>query len=243
MCSDIVSALDDNYPALLRLIVDYPPIVYVKGDIGNLNQVACAVVGTRQASHLGTSWAKQIAATLTEHGLAIVSGLALGIDTAAHEGTLRASGKTIAILAHGLDRVTPSSNAQLAARILGSGGSLLSEHPPGVPPRRAEYVRRNRLQSGMSVCSIVVESAREGGAIHQARFTKEQGRDLFTVIPGPETPGHQEFNRDGAQYLIGELGARVIGSKGDLLDLLGSSFFKEKRSQLLENLSIERRLF
>jgi DNA processing protein len=177
---------------------------------------------------LGRSWARQIAELLALNDITVVSGLALGIDTEAHIGALSGRGGTVAILAHGLDQITPSSNRPLADKILANGGVLLSEHPPGVPPRRAEYVRRNRLQSGMSVCSIVVESGREGGAIHQARFTRSQGRDLFTVVPPKGMAGAAAFNNDGAEYLTSEMNARALTKREDLLTLVNSNYFQTR---------------
>lgn len=218
----ILSALDEEYPYPLRSIEDFPPFLYVKGDVSALQRIGAAVVGTREASHLGLSWAKQISKILGERGYSIVSGLALGIDTAAHEGALLANAVTVAVLAHGVDKVTPASNRALAEAIVASGGALVSEHPPGVPPRRAEYVRRNRIQSGMSVCSIVVESGDVGGAIHQGHFTAKQGRILFCVQPEEGTQGSDQFRYDGGVRLSKEVDAKSIRNREDLMSILDS---------------------
>jgi DNA processing protein len=228
----IVSVLDDEYPHPLRKIDDYPPVLYFKGSLSNLGMIGAAVVGTREASKVGLSWARQISEVLVGYDFSVVSGLALGIDTAAHEGALRADGKTIAILAHGLHQVTPASNKDLASRILDNDGTLVSEHPPGVPPRRAEYVRRNRIQSGMSVCSIVVESGDVGGAIHQGNFTTRQGRRLFCIVPSSDVPGASEFKYGGALRLTQEAGARAIASRADLTELLNSGELQNDFNQL-----------
>lgn len=216
----ILSSMDADYPARLLTIDDFPPLLYVRGEVSSLSLTGCAVVGTREASRLGLSWARQISEVVASRGLSVVSGLALGIDAAAHEGSLRAHGITIAILAHGLDRVTPTSNRALADRILDANGCLVAEHAPGVPPVRQEYVRRNRIQSGMSACSIMVESAEEGGAIHQGNFATRQGRPLYCVVPPEETDGAQEFKYDGAKRLSIEAKARPIRNREDLLAAL-----------------------
>jgi DNA processing protein len=216
----LLSPLDDAYPIALRSIDDFPPLLYLRGRIDGLSEVGCAVVGTREASPLGLSWARQIAEVLAARGYSIVSGLALGIDTAAHTGALRANGTTVAVMAHGLDQVTPSSNRQLAEEIVSSGGLLISEHPPGTPPRKPEYVRRNRIQSGMSVCSIVVESGETGGAIHQGNFTLMQRRLLFCVVPNRDVPGADQFKFGGSEILLAKPGTRAIRSRDDLLQII-----------------------
>lgn len=231
----ILSALDDEYPAPLRSIEDFPPFLYVRGNVSALQQIGAAVVGTREASHLGLSWAKQISQILSERGFSIVSGLALGIDTAAHEGALLANGVTVAVLAHGVDKVTPASNRALADAILDAGGALISEHPPGVPPRRAEYVRRNRIQSGMSVCSIVVESGDVGGAIHQGHFTAKQGRSLFCVQPEEGTQGSEQFRYEGGMRLSSEVGAKPIRNRADLLSILESGQLQARYEALMSD--------
>ncbi|MEQ3623335.1 MAG: DNA-processing protein DprA [Marinobacter sp.] len=218
----IISPFDSSYPEPLTLIDDYPPILYVKGRLNSLSKKSCAVVGTREASKLGLSWAKQIASLMAENNFSIVSGLALGIDAAAHKGALESNGTTVAILAHGLDRVTPSSNRRLADEILANDGALVSEHAPGVPPRRAEYVRRNRIQSGMSLCSIIVESGGTGGAMHQGNFTKKQKRLLFCAYPASDVRGADDFNFEGAKKLMSDSGAIAIKSSDELISIIQS---------------------
>lgn len=224
---EILSPLDECYPKRLSDIEDYPALIYVKGNLNALAKRSAAVVGTREASRIGLSWAKQIAEIFAQYDYCVVSGLALGIDTAAHSGALRVGGSTVAILAHGLDKVTPSSNRDLADNILSNDGALLSEHPPGVPPRRPEYVRRNRIQSGMSVCSVVVESGAIGGAIHQANFTRTQGRILFCVTPDRSIPDAVEFRFEGAERLIQEFQAIALSSRGDLLNQFETGLLRD----------------
>lgn len=223
----ILSPLDETYPKPLSEIEDYPSLIYAKGNLHALAKRSAAVVGTREASRIGLSWARQIAEIFAQHDYSVVSGLALGIDTAAHTGALKANGLTVAILAHGLDKVTPASNRDLSEEILINDGALISEHAPGVPPRRAEYVRRNRIQSGMSVCSVVVESGATGGAIHQANFTRTQGRILFCVTPDGSIPDAAEFRYEGAYRLIHEFGAVALATRGDLLKQLEVGLLRE----------------
>jgi DNA processing protein len=230
----ILTPLDVEYPSALRFISDFPPILYYKGDVAALREIGAAVVGTRDASPLGLSWARQISEMLVRTGFTIVSGLALGIDTAAHEGALRGNGRTVAILAHGLHQASPASNKDLAARILAHGGAWMSEHPPGTPPRRAEFVRRNRMQSGMSVCSIVVESGYEGGAIHQGNFTSSQGRKLFCVVPDSEVLQNTTFNTEGAKRLISEFKAEPLRNSEQLREIISAGVLRDSFSKFRE---------
>jgi DNA processing protein len=209
----ILSLLDARYPFRLRDIKDAPPVMFLKGDMDALEPLSIAVVGTRDASKTGAELAHRVAVTVASGGFCVTSGLALGIDSAAHRGAIAAQGRTITVLAHGLDQISPSSNSSLAHEILENGGLWLSEHAPGVPPRPHEYVRRNRIQSGLSIASIIVESGPSGGSIHQATFTAEQERALFVLRPDGH---HPDFNEEGGRMLEGELGARVLRSADDL---------------------------
>lgn len=208
---NVLSLVDAEYPDRLREVADAPPVIYARGSTSALSLPAVAVVGTRKASDAGGRAARAISTCLVGEGLSVVSGLALGIDTHAHLGALDAHGCTIAVLAHGLDTISPASNRSLAARIVAEGGALVSEHPPGVPPRPAEFARRNRIQSGLSACSVVVESGDTGGTMIQAEFAREQGRPLFAVLS--EQPG---FNRSGAERLRRDFAASVVNGTGSL---------------------------
>jgi len=145
-CADlsigIISLCDENYPHNLKDIKDAPPILFYRGHLEAIQQRGCAVVGTRKASSVGMKFASKIASVLAEINLTTVSGLALGIDSAAHTGALEAKGATIAVLAHGLHIIAPPSNEELAEQIIAGGGALLSEHEPDVPPRPPEFVKR-----------------------------------------------------------------------------------------------------
>jgi Predicted Rossmann fold nucleotide-binding protein involved in DNA uptake len=221
----LLSILDVEYPTLLKGIADPPPLLFVRGQIDGLHGPGIAVVGTREASACGLKIARRVAAVATRHQFVIVSGLALGIDTAAHQSTLDEGGVTVAVLAHGLDTIAPSSNRELALKIEKHGGALVSEHPPTVPPRPPEFVRRNRLQSGLSRLSVIVESGIKGGAIHQARFTREQGRILCAVVPRGNVGG---FRAEGGKFLVANEGAIQI-EDGEQLSVLLSDI-KASRS-------------
>ncbi len=211
----ILGLHEQSYPPLLATIPDPPPVLYVRGDAAVLRRRSVAVVGTREASPAGEKLARAIAGFACQRGYQVVSGLARGIDTAAHEGAVDGGGGTLAVLAHGLHTVTPAANAELAERIISSGGALVSEHPPGVEPKRYEYVRRNRIQSGLCRCSILVESGRLGGAVKQAEFVRRQGRVLVAVLPGTKETERQ-LEQGGAKYIIARLGAHGVKSMGEL---------------------------
>lgn len=217
----IISILDAQYPKRLRAISDAPPILYVVGNVSALSPDGCAVVGTRHASEYGKRIAFKVSAALSDRHFSVVSGLALGIDTSAHEGALDANGVTVAVMAHGLDTVAPSSNRKLAERICAKGGALISEHEPGVPPRPAEFVRRNRLQSGMSLCSVVVESGEQGGSMHQARFTRDQNKVVLAILPENDFGPLEGFNHQGGDRLVNDFGARRIRNISELLSEIG----------------------
>jgi DNA processing protein len=176
---------DARYPPMLRSIPKAPTILFVRGPLSALERLpGLAVVGSRQATANGTEIARRLSMHFAEAGWPIVSGLALGIDAAAHGGALQAKGLTIAVLAHGLHKASPKTNAPLADRILEAGGAWVSEYPPGKEPRKEHFVPRNRIQAGLSAGSIIVEGGRHSGSMTQAQFCIEQGRRLFAVVPG-----------------------------------------------------------
>ncbi len=216
----VISILDESYPPLLKNIKDAPPLLYVKGSMKSLHSKCAAVVGTRKASEAGLKIAGKVAHSLAENGYSIVSGLALGIDTASHKGVLEISGITIAILAHGLHTIAPSSNKALAQEILDKNGALISEHPPGTPARPPEFVRRNRIQSGMSLFSVIIETGEVGGTIYQAQFTKTQGKEVYVIIPPNDNPIYNQFNYSGGCMIIDKMGGIKVTSTMDLLNKL-----------------------
>jgi DNA processing protein len=223
----VISLLDDEYPLSLASIKDAPPFLFTLGDFTILSKSGAAVVGTRKCSELGRKWAFKIGEVLAENGYVTTSGLAIGIDASAHQGALNGNGPTVAVLAHGLDTIAPKTNAHIADDILASGGCLVSEHAPKVPPRPPEFVKRNRIQSGLSLCSIVVESGEKGGAMHQAKFTVEQGRKLFAVMP---EKGRQ-FNYGGANLLMEKFGATPLRERSALLEFLGAASDERERNE------------
>jgi len=188
------------YPPLLATLDDAPPVLYAVGRLELLESPAVAIVGTRRPSATGRELATEFSAGLCGAGLAVVSGLALGIDAAAQAAALAAGGKTVAVLGCGIDRVYPRANRRLRDDIE-SAGLVLSEHPPGVPPLARHFPRRNRIISGLSLGVLVVEAARRSGSLITARLAAEQGRDVFAVpgsVRNPMSAGCHALLRQGA---------------------------------------------
>ncbi|HJV02278.1 MAG TPA: DNA-processing protein DprA [Burkholderiaceae bacterium] len=209
-----VLALDDpDYPAALRATPDAPLLLYVQGRSALLARDALAMVGSRNASAQGASNATRLAEALSATGLVIVSGLALGIDAAAHEGGLRGEGGTVAVLGTGVDVIYPQRNAGLASRIA-EHGCLVSEYPLGTVPRSSNFPKRNRIISGLARAVLVVEAAAGSGSLITARLALEQGRDVY-AIPGSI---HATLAK-GCHALIKE-GARLVESAADVLAAL-----------------------
>ncbi len=210
----IVHFASNDYPALLRQISDAPALIYVNGNPDSLHLPALAIVGSRNPTRGGYQNAHDFAAHLGQAGFSILSGLALGIDTAAHEGALAADATTVAFLGHGIDRIYPARNRELAHRITGKG-ALISEYPLGSSPRREHFPERNRLISGCSLGTLVVEAARRSGSLITARLASEQGREIF-AIPGSI---HNTLSR-GCHQLIRQ-GAKLVESADDIVSELG----------------------
>lgn len=205
---------DADYPPLLRQIHGAPLLLYVKGEADALRAPAIAIVGSRNPTEGGVRNAFEFAKYFGRCGFCIVSGLATGIDAAAHRGALAADAPTVAFLGHGIDTVYPAANRDLAEQIT-AHGVLVSEFTPGMPPRPALFPQRNRLISGMSVGTLVVEAARGSGSLITAEFAAEQGREVF-AIPGSI---HNPLSR-GCHRLIG-LGAKLVETAADVLQELG----------------------
>jgi DNA processing protein len=177
----VLSVFHPRYPAALRQLSDRPAVVFVKGQIpAPARNVAC--IGTRTPSPFGLRATREIVESLVHVNWTIVSGLALGIDTEAHSVALANNGRTIAALGGGLDRIYPKENSGLAAQILDSGGALLSEQPLGVSTNPRNLIQRDRLQSGLSVGTVLMQSDLKGGSMHTVRFTLQQERLLFAVV-------------------------------------------------------------
>jgi DNA processing protein len=211
----ILTCRDPDYPALLREIPDPPPLLYIHGNLHVLQEPQLAMVGSRNPTAAGRQTAIDFARHLSAAGLMITSGLALGIDAAGHQGALDAGAPTIAVMGTGLDRVYPARNRELAHRIAGVG-ALVSEFPPGTPPRAEHFPRRNRIISGLSLGTLVVEAAIRSGSLISARYALEQGREVF-AIPGSI---HNPLAR-GCHHLIRQ-GAKLVETAQDIMDELGA---------------------
>jgi DNA processing protein len=211
----LINCMDPAYPPLLLQIPDSPPLLYIHGNVDILSSQQVSMVGSRNPTVSGRRTASAFAGCLALAGLTITSGLALGIDAASHNGALKAGKPTIAVMGTGLDRVYPASHRDLAHRIA-EHGALVSEFPTGTPPRPDNFPRRNRIISGLSLGTLVVEAATRSGSLISARCAAEQGREVF-AIPGSI---HNPLSR-GCHALIRQ-GAKLVETAQDILDELGS---------------------
>jgi DNA processing protein len=212
----VLTFADAEYPERLREIFDPPPVLWVRGDRGLLSRPAIAVVGTRGPSPYGTGIAEMLSRDLAGRRMVILSGMARGIDTAAHKGALSAGGRTIAVWGTGLDVVYPKENKRLAEEIVLSGGAILSEQPMGTFPAPQNFPLRNRIISGMSVGVLVVEASEQSGTRVTARCALEQNRDVYAV-PGNVT----SRNAWGPNTLIKQ-GAKLVATWEDIWEELPS---------------------
>ena len=205
---------DEYYPPLLRHIAHPPHLLYIYGETDLTDRFPVAVVGTRRASAYGLTHTREIAAELAQTGVCVVSGLALGIDAAAHTGALDGGGRTVAVLGSALDKPYPQENEPLMRRILESGGSVVSEYAPGTPPSRYSFLQRNRIIAGICLGTLVTEGPRRSGALNTATRTLENGREVFALPGNVDSPGAQLPN-----MLISE-GARLVTGAADILSAL-----------------------
>ncbi|MBE2179684.1 MAG: DNA-protecting protein DprA [Chthoniobacterales bacterium] len=216
----IITAEDEEYPAALREIHDPPIVLYVRGQITGRDRNAVAVVGSRRASHYATECAKKLSFQMAYSGLTIVSGLARGIDSAAHQGALAAKGRTLAVIGSGLGHIYPPENADLADRIA-ANGAVISEFPIDTKPDRQTFPIRNRVVTGCSFGVLVVEAGANSGALISANQAAEQGRTLYAV------PGRIDHpNCLGSNRLI-QQGAKLVVSVEDILDDLPLVFSRQ----------------
>ncbi|MBM4432540.1 MAG: DNA-protecting protein DprA [Chloroflexi bacterium] len=204
---------DPDYPARLKEIYDYPPVLYVRGSLVPEDEWCLAVVGTRKATVYGRQVTEEIVTDLARSKITIVSGLARGIDSIAHRAALEAGGRSIAVFACGLDIVYPSENANLARQIM-QQGALISEYPLGVSPRADNFPRRNRIMSGLSPGVLIVEADETSGAMITAHMALEQNREVFAIPGSILSPASRGTNR-----LIQE-GAKLVSSYTDILEEL-----------------------
>ena len=204
--------LDEDFPTSLREIPQSPPVIFARGSLGPQFDQAVAVVGTRRVTPYGRQATEHFTAAMARAGVAIISGLARGVDAIAHRVALEEGAPTVAVLAGGIDRVFPTENQGLAERII-QQGCLVSEYPIGIPPRPDYFPRRNRILSGLARATLVVEAGKGSGALHTANWAFEQRRDVFSV------PG-SVFSRqsDGTNQLIRESTAKLVATPEQLLE-------------------------
>ncbi len=208
---DLVTWEDPNYPERLQQIYDPPPLLYVRGSLHTEDRAAVAVVGSRYPTQYGQAAAQRIARGLSQRGVTVVSGLARGVDSCAHQSALNAGGRTLAVLGCGIDIIYPPENEELFERIA-SRGAVVSEFPFGTPPDRDHFPIRNRIISGLSLGVVVVEATLRSGSLITARFALEQGREVFAV------PGNVDSARsDGTNRLIRD-GAKLVMQAEDILE-------------------------
>ena len=214
---DVLILDDGSYPYLLREIADPPITLYVRGDWQACFDAPCvAVVGSRRCSTYGENASEMLARDLAANGVCIVSGLARGIDTAAHRGAIAAGGRTIAVLGTGINQVYPKENAKLIDEILESGGAVVSQFPLDTPPLKDNFPYRNRIISGLSLGVLIIEASERSGSLITARLASEQNRDVFAV-PGNIT----SKNSFGTNYLI-KSGAKLVQQWQDVVTELPS---------------------
>lgn len=227
---------DPNYPELLTQIPDPPTLLWVRGDISALNKPTVAVVGTRDPSDYGRAMAASFTKELSEAGLCIVSGLAIGIDAIAHDTAIRTGGLTVGVLGSGIDRIYPGDHRPLAYRMIEAGGCLISEFPPGTKPDAGNFPIRNRVVSGLSLGTLVIETKGEGGSMITARLALDQNREVFAL---PHRTA--DLRGDGCNYLIQMGGAKLVRNTNDILVELGGGFTLKSDADPQTSLEFEHR--
>ena len=206
-----VTLKDDDYPKRLKDIYDPPALLYLRGELRRKDELAVAVVGSRKTSAYGREVTERIGRDLARHGVTVVSGMARGIDSVAHQGALQGGGRTIAVLGCGVDMIYPSENRNLFHQII-EQGAVLSEFPMGSPPEAGHFPRRNRIISGLSIGVVIVQASAESGSLITAGYALEQGREIFAVPGNIGAEGSRGTNR-----LIKE-GAKLVESSEDILE-------------------------
>ncbi|MDF1498025.1 MAG: DNA-processing protein DprA [Patescibacteria group bacterium] len=242
----IVITRDKLYPSFLKEIHSAPALLYYKGEMKS-DELAIAIVGSRKVSIYGRQVTEQFAKELSQAGMNIVSGMALGIDGIAHRECIKQKNRTIAVLGSGIDTnsIYPSSNHQIAEEIISTGGAVLSEYPIGTPPLKQHFPARNRIISGLSLGILVIEAAQSSGALITAKFALEQNREVFAI------PGNiYSKTSEGTNNLI-KLGAKLVTKTKDILEELNLKFMteikkakeiipdNEEEKIILENLSLD----
>jgi DNA processing protein len=209
----VLTWADEGYPRRLKEVNQSPPVLYLRGSILPEDSWAVAVVGTRRITIYGRQIAEEIGTYLAQNGITIVSGLARGVDAVVHEAALKAGGRTVAVLGCGVDRIYPPENQKMAERMI-SQGALVSDYPLGTPPEAINFPPRNRIISGLSLATVVVEAGETSGALITATFAAEQGREVLAVPGNIHSPQSKGTNRLLAQ------GARPLLEMGDVLDAI-----------------------
>jgi DNA processing protein len=210
----IVSIWDDDYPPKLKEIHDPPALLFVRGSLPEADETCIAVVGTRSPNHYGLDHTRVLAGALAQEGIGIVSGMARGIDSAAHDGALRGKGKTYAVFGCGVDYIYPPENKGLAEQIETCGG-LISEFLPGTRPDAGLFPRRNRVISGLSSAVVVIQGGKKSGALITAKCAVEQNREVFAL------PGNVTDKLSAGPHKLIQEGAAVITSAADILEAIG----------------------
>ena len=208
---DIININDENYPKILKEIYDPPISLYIKGNKNILNNTSVAIIGCRQSSQYGIKVAKYFGYNLAKNEVNVVSGLAKGIDSYAHIGSICANGKTITVIGNGIDTIYPKENINIANKILEKGGTIISEYPLGTKPEKMNFPARNRIISGISKSVIVVEAKEKSGTLLTVDFALEQGRDVY-VVPG----NINSINSIGTNELLKQ-GAKIITCYKDII--------------------------
>jgi len=251
---------DEDYPRRLRELEGAPPVLYTRGELLPTDEWAVGVVGTRRVTAYGRQVAEELGAFLGRNGITVVSGLARGVDAIAHQAAIKAGGRSIAVLAHGLDQIYPAENRRLGEEIL-ANGALVSDYGVGTPPDAANFPPRNRIISGLSLAVVIIEAGMESGALITAGFAAEQGREVF-AIPGsiyaPQSKGANLLLQKGAHPLVNfeellealnlemmgeQKNARLIlpadATEARLFELLGQEPLHVNELGALANLPIE----
>lgn len=212
-----------DFPKLLREIPTVPDHIYAYGSIETANLPCVAIVGSRKVSPYGRAVTHQLSSDLARAGIVIVSGLAFGVDIIAHRAALESGGKTIAVLAGGLDDIYPAAHAGLALQIQEQGGVLISEYPCGTPTYKQNFIARNRIVSGICRAVLITEAAEKSGTLHTAQFALEQGRDVL-VVPGNITSPTSK----GTNGLL-KVGATPVTDVNDILQIIGIKTVRQKQ--------------
>lgn len=230
--ANIITFWDEEFPYYLRKIYDPPVYLFLKGQILSKDENAMAVVGTRHPTYYGRKITENIVSELIEYGLTIVSGLARGIDTVAHNVALQKKGRTFAVLGSGLDVIYPSENKKLFYSII-ENGCIITEYPFGTKPDANNFPRRNRIISGLSLGTIIIETDITGGAMLTAKYALDQNREVFAV------PGNIDVKQSrGTNYLIQSGQAKLVTSAKDILEEFGNRFIREEPTIATKNIDL-----